>query len=70
MIEKELTSLLAVLAPSTVQSTISSNADTAKQGESTKLFSSIDQDRIAEAGRIAIKHNLVSLCEGACNIIA
>lgn len=45
------------------------SGDASKQQESSKL-TPIDQDWIAEAGRMAIKHNLVALCEGACNLIA
>lgn len=66
MVEKELTALMATLAPQTVQSTVGSGDP---KSETTKL-TPIDQDRIAEAGRMAIKHNLIALCEGACNIIA
>ena len=37
--------------------------------QSAKL-SPILQDRIAECGRMAIKHNLVFFAEGACNVVA
>jgi hypothetical protein len=36
--------------------------------QSTKI-TPIFQDRLAECGRIAIKYNLILLCEGACNVI-
>lgn len=28
------------------------------------------QDRVAECGRLAIKHNLIQYAEGACNVVA
>jgi len=61
-IEKELTAVMAALAPSSV------NPD-ADPGASSKI-SQIFQDRLAEAGRLAVKHNLLTLCEGSINVIA
>jgi hypothetical protein len=61
-VEKELTAVMASLSASSV-----SNDPQAMQ-QSNKI-SSINQDRLAECGRLAIKYNLSQLCEGACNVV-
>ena len=47
-------------------SSVSSDPLTMQQSSNITL---IFQDRLAECGRIAIKFNLILLCEGACNVI-
>jgi len=42
--------------------------DEAQSQQSSKI-TPIFQDRLAECGRLAIKYNLVKLCEGACSVV-
>jgi hypothetical protein len=66
-VEKELQACMQILSPASVQ--LSEGADKSSIPSNTKI-SPINQDRLAEAGRLAIKHNLIPLCEGACNVIS
>ena len=63
MVEKELQQLLSSIAPSSVSN------DPASVQQSQKI-SPIMQDRVAECGRLSIKHNLVQYAEGACSVVA
>ena len=62
-IEKELQGLMSTIAP------MSTSDDPAGQQQASKL-PPLQQDRIAECGRIAIKHNLIQYAEGACAVVA
>ena len=68
-IEKELTTVMAALSPAAV-SLAAGNSGEANQASVNKKLSKFDQDRMAEAGRMAIKYNLVALWEGSWNVIA
>lgn len=71
-IEKELTTLMADLSPASValhEQSAGSGPD-GSNAPASNLMTSINQDRLAEAGRMSIKYNLIELCEGACNVIA
>ena len=54
---------MAALCPASI------NNDPAQAQASTKI-TPLFQDRLAECGRLAIKYNLIQLCEGSCNVIA
>jgi hypothetical protein len=69
MIEKELTTVMAVLSPSAVAMAEGGSGE-GNEAKTTKKLSKHDQDRMAEAGRMAIKYDLIALCEGACNVIS
>ena len=62
-IEKELQLLMSQIAPSVVQDDPAAAAQTQKT-------TPIIQDRIAETGRMAVKHGLIAYAEGACNAVA
>ena len=67
-IEKEIATLMATLAPAAVAI---AEGKTDGPGVTTSAkIPPIIQDRLAEAGRLAIKHNLIGLCEGACSVVA
>lgn len=68
-IEKELTTIMAALSPAAVSLSDGASGEANEPGISKKL-SRYDQDRMAEAGRMAIKHGLIALCEGSCNVIS
>ena len=54
---------MSSIAPASV----SDDPATAQQSQK---ITPIMQDRISECGRVAIKHNLISYAEGACNTVA
>lgn len=53
---------MASLSPSSV-------TNDAQALQQSNKISTIFQDRLAECGRLAIKYNLIALCEGACQVI-
>lgn len=55
--------ILSQIAPGAISD------DPAAAAASAKI-SPILQDRVAECGRMAIKHNLIAYAEGACNVVA
>ena len=68
-IEKELTQVMASLSPAAVTLAEGGSGEGNEANVSKKL-NKFDQDRMAEAGRMAIKYNLIALCEGACNVVS
>lgn len=62
-VEKELQMVLSSIAPAAVSD------DPAAAAASAKILP-IMQDRVAECGRMAIRHNLISYAEGSCNVVA
>ena len=68
-IEKELTTVMATLSPAAVSLAEGASGEGNEPGVAKKL-TRYDQDRMAEAGRMAIKHGLIALCEGSCNVIS
>lgn len=68
-VEKELTTVMATLSPAALASTEGKSGEGKEPGVAKKL-SKFDQDRMAEAGRMAIRYNLIALCEGACNVVS
>ena len=62
-IEKELQLLMSQIAPASVSD------DPAAAAQSQKT-TPIMQDRIAECGRMAVKHGLIAYAEGACFAVA
>lgn len=68
-VERELTTVMAALSPAAV-SMVEGSSGEGNQASVNKKLSKYDQDRMAEAGRMAIRYNLIALCEGSCNVIA
>jgi len=68
-VEKELTTVMAVLSPAAV-ALVEGTSGEGNEANVSKKLSKFDQDRMAEAGRMAIKYDLIALCEGACNVIS
>jgi hypothetical protein len=63
-VEKELQTAMAAIAPQSV-----SSGDDAAATQSSKV-PTIQLDRLAECGRMAIKYGLINYAEGACNVLA
>lgn len=59
-IEKELTTVMASLSPAAVAMAEGASGE-GNEANVAKKLSRFDQDRMAEAGRMAIKYNLISL---------
>lgn len=64
MVEKELQGVMSVIAPQSI-----SSGDEASSAQSSKI-PTIQLDRLAECGRMAVKYGLISYAEGACNVVA
>lgn len=60
LVEKELTTVMATLSPAAI-SMAEGAAGEGKEPGVMKKLSKFDQDRMAEAGRLAIKHGLIAL---------
>jgi hypothetical protein len=60
---------MTALSPAAV-SLAEGGAGEANEAQVSKKLSKYDQDRMAEAGRMAIRYDLIALCEGACNVIS
>ena len=60
---------MATLSPAAV-SLVEGASGEANEPVVSKKLTKYDQDRMAEAGRMAIKHGLIALCEGACNVVS